>query len=510
MIDTRGGAEYKSFCEAMLFPSTASGGLYTFSTLPTLSKNQLIELSKLSYKELCEEIFSLLGLGIAKNDLQNALQTYDNFDNSNVPVEITKYDENLHILELYHGPTRAFKDMALQPFGSLMKSFSGDKRYLVLVATSGDTGPATLESFKGAKNIDVMCLYPRNGTSDVQRLQMVTQDSPNLKVIGVQGNFDDAQSALKSLLSDSEFNATLQQLHISLSAANSVNIGRIAFQIIYHIWAYMQLLRDEEISLDSSTHSAINIIVPSGNFGNILGAFYAKAMGVPINRLICASNPNKILYEFLTTGVYDIRTKNLIQSLSPAMDIIKSSNVERVLFALFGAQRTAQCMQSLNNEGMYALNAKELQTLQKHFSASFCTDAQCEELISESYANGYIIDSHTACGLKAYKDFKQSIRGKFVLCSTAEWSKFAPTIAKALQKSKGNPKVSKKTNDLGNPESISRFSDKQAIAFLQGLDSKITLHSNIASLFTKPITQSEELSMKELKPYIVNWLTQRR
>lgn len=509
MVDTRGTTDSKSFGEAVLSPSTISGGLYTFHTLPRLTHNQLIELSKLSYKELCEEIFLLLGLGIAKDVLQNALQTYENFDDTSTPVRLARYDENLSVLELYHGPTRAFKDMALQPFGSLIKSLSANKRYLVLVATSGDTGPATLESFKGAKNIDVVCLYPNNGTSDVQRLQMVTQDSPNLEVIGIQGNFDDAQNTLKALLNDEEFHATLQKLDISLSAANSVNIGRIAFQIIYHIWAYMELLRRKEVSLDNPTHSHINIIVPSGNFGNILGAFYAKTMGVPINRLICASNPNKILYEFVTTGVYDIRTKNLIQSLSPAMDIIKSSNVERVLFALFGAKRTAQYMCLLNDKGLYSLNKEELQTLQEHFSASFCTDEQCEELIRESYKNGYMLDSHTACGLKAYKDFKQKLDGKFVLCSTAEWSKFAPTIAKALYKGKQNAKDSNKSNDLGNPKEAGE-NDEQAIAFLQSLDSQITLHSSIASLFGKPIAQNNILSIKEVKPHIIKWLKQRR
>ena len=510
MIDTRSGGDYKSFCEAILSPSTASGGLYTFSALPTLHKNELVRLSKCSYKELCEEVFSLLGLDIPKGLLRDALQTYENFDDANTPVQLKRYDENLSVLELYHGPTRAFKDMALQPFGSLIKSLSTDKRYLILVATSGDTGPATLESFKDASNIDVVCLYPSKGTSDVQRLQMVTKDSPNLKVIGIQGNFDDAQSTLKALLGDDEFNATLQNLNISLSAANSVNIGRIVFQIVYHIWVYLELLRREEVSLENPAFSHINIIVPSGNFGNILGAFYAKVMGVPINRLICASNPNKILYEFLTTGVYDIMTKNLIQSLSPAMDIIKSSNVERVLFALFGAQRTAQCMQSLQKNGVYALDVKELQALQGYFSASFCTDEQCKGFIRESYAKGYVLDSHTACGLKAYKDFKQSMEGKFVLCSTAEWSKFAPTIAMALREDKEISKVSHKSNDLGKLKEINKYGDKEAIAFLQGLDSQVTLHSNISSLFDKPIAQSQELAIKEVKPHIIEWLTQRR
>jgi threonine synthase len=234
----------------------------------------------------------------------------------------------------------------LQPFGKILSSVAQkrEENYLILAATSGDTGPAALETFKNKKNIQVVCLYPANGTSDVQRLQMVTEDAPNLKVIGIKGNFDDAQAALKNLLVSSSFKETLEEKNISLSAANSVNFGRIIFQIIYHIHNYLELVRQDAISIGEKVY----LNVPSGNFGNVLGAFYAQKMGLPVEKLVISSNENNILTRLIQTGIYDIRASELKLTTSPAMDILKSSNVERVLFSLYGAVRTKDLMEDLS------------------------------------------------------------------------------------------------------------------------------------------------------------------
>lgn len=511
MTQTRGKGEKSDVCfaDALLNPSASFGGLYTFSTLPHLTPQMLQEFENLSYTELCKRVFEILGLGLDEGLLDFALQAYEGFDETSAPVRLAHYDENLSILELYHGPTRAFKDMALQPFGRLIQTLARGKQYLILVATSGDTGPATLESFAREQlgedySIKVVCLYPKDGTSDVQRLQMVTQDSANLKVLGIKGNFDDAQHTLKSLLQDSEFVKFLQDRGIALSAANSVNIGRVAFQIIYHIWAYCQLCKDGTLT----RMQPLNLIVPSGNFGNILGGFYAKKMGVPLGKLISASNANNILYDFITTGVYDIRHRQLLKTSSPAMDIIKSSNVERVLFELFGARRTKECMRSLQDNGVYALDSVELEALQRYFAASFCDDEQCKSLIAKSFAKGYLLDPHTACGIKAYEEFvkkgtqnqgqgtKGEMGEKFLLCSTAEWSKFAPTVAEALGAKSGTSTNGETSEGLG---------DKEAIEFILSLGGSLSPH--IAKVFDKPIVHKEVVEIPEVKRVIMQWLS---
>ena len=239
--------------------------------------------------------------------------------------------------ELYHGPTRAFKDMALQPFGAVLSAIAQkrNENYLIMAATSGDTGPAALETFKNKANVQVACMYPIGGTSDVQRLQMVTEDAENLKVIGVKGDFDDTQNALKRLLASDSFKKKLKEKNIHLSAANSVNFGRIIFQTIYHIHSYLELVRQNAIEMGENVY----LNVPSGNFGNALGGYYAMKMGLPVEKILIASNSNNILTQWISTGKYDLRTVSVIPTTSPAMDILISSNVERILFDMFGKDR---------------------------------------------------------------------------------------------------------------------------------------------------------------------------
>ncbi len=475
-IETRGNEEgfFKEvdFSYALLNPSASFGGLYVPKTLPLLDSDFLTKNSDISYKELCFKILKMFEIDIEDSVLKEALSLYDRFDEPSNPVPLVKIADDLFVSELYHGPTRAFKDMALQPFGHILShlALKSGQKYLILAATSGDTGPATLDTFSDKENIQVVCIYPDGGTSDVQRLQMVTQEGKNLKVIGIHGNFDDAQSALKSLLSSKSFKEELKKKHISLSAANSVNFGRIILQIIYHVKSYLELIRQGEIK----SGERIYITVPSGNFGNALGAYYAKKMGLPIEKILIASNANNVLTDLILKGKYDIRDKKLILTNSPAMDILKSSNVERVLFDKFGGERTHALMKSLNEQNYYELTKEELKELREDFDAVFSDDAFGQEMIREYAQKGYVLDPHTATCFKADKELrKESIKN--VICSTAQWTKFAPTMLNALNQD------SKKYSDLEALKSASNELNIEITPSVIALFDKKILHDKIVS-----------------------------
>ncbi|MDD6055418.1 MAG: threonine synthase [Helicobacteraceae bacterium] len=482
-LGTRGGEDLGlTFKDAVLNPNASFGGLYTIKNLPHFDIDEIRNLSKLSYGELTRIIFNKLGLSVDRELLEEALELYNNFDDPSTPAPLVQVTPNLQIQKLYCGPTRAFKDMALQPFGTLFSGFLREDKfnnqYLILVATSGDTGPATLASFANKPNIKVVCIYPHNGTSDVQRLQMTTTDADNIAVFGINGDFDTAQNLLKNMLKNPQFNAILHSKNISLSAANSVNFGRVAFQIIYHIYSSLQNFK---------THGQkIHIIVPSGNFGNALGAFYAMKMGFPIERIWVASNANNVLSEFINSGVYDISQKTLQKTYSPAMDILKSSNIERILYALFDEGRTRELMESLENTGQYCLQKEELLWIHQYFSATSCDDSYCLETIKKYAKQKYIIDPHTACGFKAYEEIsKKYPNAKCVLCSTAEWTKFAPTLAKAL--------------DLGN------LSDKEALEKIAETY-HLAIPAQITNLFDKEEKHKLVINTQELESTILEWL----
>ncbi|MDD5405722.1 MAG: threonine synthase [Sulfurovaceae bacterium] len=432
-IETRGNdgikAKYVTFSEAILSPSASFGGLYVPEQLTDLNEDFINQHLNSSYKVLALDFLTKCNIDIDNDTLQKALARYDAFDDANNPVPVVQIEDDCFVSELYHGPTRAFKDMALQPFGYILSSLASkrNENYLIMAATSGDTGPATLETFKNQANVKVACLYPDGGTSDVQRLQMVTEDASNLFVFGVKGDFDDTQNALKSLLASEDFNETLRAKNIKLSAANSVNFGRIIFQIIYHIHSYIVLLRDNKIAMGDK----IYLVVPSGNFGNALGAYYAKKMGLPIAKILISSNQNNILTDWITTGAYDLTTRNLVHTISPAMDILKSSNVERILFDKFGSVRTKELMDDLASNGKYYLTSDELKILKEDFDASFSSDDECEAVIGEYAKKGYIMDPHTATCIRAYKTLREQ-NLPTVVYSTAEWTKFSPTVSRAL------------------------------------------------------------------------------
>jgi len=472
-IQTRGFDKTKpqtvTFSQAILSPIASFGGLYVPQTLPELGLEFLNKHLNSSYKELASDLLSRFEIDIEQSVIDEALNLYDKFDNPSNPVPVVKVKEDLYVSELYHGPTRAFKDMALQPFGHILSAVAQkrDENYLILAATSGDTGPAALETFKNKKNIQVACMYPANGTSDVQRLQMVTEDANNLKVIGINGNFDDAQAALKNLLSSPSFEATLKEKNISLSAANSVNFGRIIFQIIYHIHNYLELVRQDATKIGDKVY----LNVPSGNFGNVLGAYYAMLMGLPVEKLIIASNDNNILTRLIQTGVYDMRDQELILTTSPAMDILKSSNVERVLFGLYGAERTRELMNDLDTKGIYTLTVNELSQLQEIFVADYCSDKQGKEYIKSTFNDGYLMDPHTATCFKAYESCATK-NIPTIIYSTAEWTKFSPVIANALT-GEANAK------DETALKAISKEANVEIPAMINELFSKKVVHGSV-------------------------------
>ena len=432
-IETRGNDGTRpynvSFSQAILSPIASFGGLYVPLKLPDLGQVFLEKHLNSSYKVMAMDMLRSFDIDIDKDVLYEALDLYDKFDDSSNPVPVVKVQENLYVSELYHGPTRAFKDMALQPFGLVLSSIAQKKNenYLILAATSGDTGPAALETFKNRANVQVACLYPDGGTSDVQRLQMVTEDAANLKVIGIKGDFDDAQNALKALLDSDSFKAKLKEDHISLSAANSVNFGRIIFQIIYHIHSYLELIRQGEAKMGEKVY----LNVPSGNFGNALGGYYAMKMGLPVEKIIIASNENNVLTRLINDGKYDLRDSSVVSTTSPAMDILKSSNVERILFDMFGSARTKELMTSLQEKNTYELSSDELYTIQTVFSADFCNGDEGKEYIKKAFESGYLMDPHTATCFKAHETCATK-NIKTIAYSTAEWTKFSPTIANAL------------------------------------------------------------------------------
>jgi threonine synthase len=486
-IETRGNdgknpAEV-TFSQAILSPIASFGGLYVPCELPALGKEFLEKHLNSSYKELAKDMLTRFQIDIDGAVIDEALALYDKFDDASNPVPVVKVKNDLYVSELYHGPTRAFKDMALQPFGVVLSSIAQKRgeNYLILAATSGDTGPAALETFKNRSNVQVACLYPDGGTSDVQRLQMVTEDAANLKVIGINGVFDDAQNALKHLLASERFKAELKEKNILLSAANSVNFGRIIFQIIYHIHSYLELVRQEAIVMGEKVY----LNVPSGNFGNALGGYYAMKMCVPVEKIIIASNENNVLTRLINLGKYDLNGHGVVSTTSPAMDILKSSNVERILYDMFGDKRTKELMGDLDSKNVYELTAEELATLQEVFAADYCNGDEGKKYIKDTFESGYLMDPHTATCFKAYETCatKEYVT---IAYSTAEWTKFSPTIVNAL------------TGELD-------ARDEDALQAISQ-EAKLPIPPMIAGLFSKEVVQSTVIEKDQIEEEILKFL----
>ena len=485
---TRGNPETDrseiTFSEAILSPMADRGGIFSPVRLVALPSDFLQSNLNSGYKKLASRLLEHVGIDIADQVITRALTLYDEFDDHQNPVPVVKVTDNIYVSELFHGPTRAFKDMALQPFGVLLSHLaqSRDEHYLILTATSGDTGPAALDTFRNKPNIKVACLYPHGGTSDVQRLQMVTESADNLRVIGINGNFDDAQAALKTLLSSDVFKGRLKEQAISLSAANSVNFGRIIFQMLYQFHSYLELVRSNAISLGDP----VVLHIPSGNFGNALGAYYARQMGLPVEKIVIASNANNVLTEWIHTGCYDLSKRELIATTSPAMDILKSSNVERVLFDQFGAERTAQLMAQLDSDGKYQLNDEETAKIQGIFDAEFCSDEEVLDLVDRYQQQGYLMCPHTATCFKACESENYKDRLNLVY-ATAEWTKFAPVMAQALTGEE----------NLRDQVALESVADKAGV--------EVT--PSIHGLFDKTIAQTTVVDKQDIEKTVLNFLS---
>ncbi|MBQ1995523.1 MAG: threonine synthase, partial [Clostridia bacterium] len=349
------------------------------------------------------------------------------------PVKKIKEGEN--ILELWRGPTCAFKDMALQLLPYLLtvsaKKTVADKTIVILVATSGDTGKAALEGFKDVPGTKIMVFYPDDGVSPMQKLQMTTQAGENVAVSAIKGNFDDAQSGVKKIFTDKEVAKKLSENGMMFSSANSINWGRLVPQIVYYVSAYCDMIENGEIK----NGDEMNVVVPTGNFGNILAAYYAKKMGVPVGKLICASNANNVLTDFLKTGVYD-RNRKFFTTTSPSMDILISSNLERLLFHLADEndETIAKWMNELSNEGKYEVTADVKEKVLTLFDAGCCDDEETKETIGKTYENGYLLDTHTAVAVKVYRDYVLETGDKTptVIASTANPYKFSAAVLKAV------------------------------------------------------------------------------
>ena len=513
LVSTRDFSQKADLSYALLNPSASGGGLFSPERLPFLSEDFFKQCEDLSYKQIALKIIESFDFDVSSEVFEDALKRYDKFENPACPVQIKKLSENVYILELYHGPTLAFKDMALQPFGALLKSIakSRNEKFLIMCATSGDTGPATLEAFADDENVKAVCLYPQGGTSEIQRQQMVKQNAANLKILGVRGNFDDTQRALKSLLADDDFRNELARANLNLSAANSVNFGRILFQIIYYIYASIYFSKHGVLSSEQnlkqsdqcracgknfgavagasgaesakqgSKFNTFDVIVPSGNFGNALGAYFAKKMGAKIGKIKITSNANNILTELFTSGIYDLRNRELIRTISPAMDILVSSNVERLLSDMFGDARTSELMQSLARDKFYKLSTSELAKLQEIFEADFCDDAQCAKFIKQESNRGVLIDPHTATCFKLLDENRLNL-----VVSTAKWIKFTPSMIGAI---KGRA-----------------CEDERADMIALSKEFRSDIPPQISRLFSAPQVHSSVVEQSEIKNAIMEWI----
>ena len=370
-----------------------------------------------------------------EEELKNCIaRAYDGkFDTEEI-APLVKVD-NTYYLELFHGATIAFKDMALSILPHLLttsaKKNNVKNEIVILTATSGDTGKAALAGFADVEGTKIIVFYPKNGVSKVQELQMVTQKGANTFVVAIHGNFDCAQSGVKAIFENKELAKELDHAGFQFSSANSINIGRLVPQIVYYVYAYAKLLQNEEIT----EGEAINVVVPTGNFGNILAAYFAKQMGIPIDKLICASNENKVLFDFFQTGVYD-KNREFILTNSPSMDILISSNLERLIYMIAGqdAEKNSELMQALKSKGVYELT-DEMKANLDDFAAGYATEAEVRETIAEVYKKtGYVIDTHTAVAAKVYKTYQEASKDekKTVIASTASPYKFARSVMTAI------------------------------------------------------------------------------
>ena len=410
------------------------GGLFVPVSIPKLPVS-LGELKEMTYQEIAYTVMKEFLTDFTEEELKSCIaKAYDSkFDTEEI-APLAKV-EDAYYLELFHGATIAFKDMALSILPHLLttsaKKNQVKNEIVILTATSGDTGKAALAGFADVEGTKIIVFYPKNGVSRVQELQMVTQKGDNTSVVAIHGNFDNAQSGVKAMFENKELEKELNEAGYQFSSANSINIGRLVPQVVYYVYAYAKLLQNEEIAEDEE----INVVVPTGNFGNILAAYYAKNMGIPIAKLICASNENKVLYDFFQTGTYD-RNREFVLTTSPSMDILISSNLERLIYKISGedARKDTDLMTELKTKGSYAITG-EMKANLADFAAGYATEEQVAKTIHDIYEDtGYVMDTHTAVAATVYKAYKEDSKDdrKTVIASTASPYKFAGSVMSAI------------------------------------------------------------------------------
>ena len=476
-ISTRGNYQAVKSAEAIQLGMVPTGGLFVPQEVPQLEQDEIYDWQESSYQEIAQQVLSKFLTDYSREELEKLVnQAYneDNFAKSEIAPLVNLEDEE-YILELWHGPTAAFKDMALQLMPHLLQAAIDkvdlDEDVVILVATSGDTGKAALEGFKNLEGIDIIVFYPEDGVSKIQEYQMITTEGDNTAVVAVEGNFDDCQSTVKEVFGDQEFKELLKQSGYRFSSANSINWGRLVPQIIYYFAAYAYLLKDNKIEPGEE----INISVPTGNFGNILAGYYAHSMGLPVNKFICASNDNKVLTDFLSTGVYDIN-REFKKTISPSMDILISSNLERFLFEMtdHDAEKINEWYQQLQAEGKFEIDDETKDKINNLFVGDYATEAETKETIKEVYeTDDYLLDPHTAVGVKSYRKVVDELSDEkiAIIDSTANPYKFSRAVLEALTGEKREEK-----DDFAVLEELQELTEQEVHRALQGLDERKIRH----------------------------------
>lgn len=472
---------------------SVEGGLFVPNEIPKITLEEIDMLADMNYSERATFIFKKYLTDFTDVEIKyctdNAYNT-DNFENESI-IELSHLFDGTYMLELWHGPTCAFKDMALQILPYFLttsaKKINLNKKIVILVATSGDTGKAALEGFKDIEGTQILVFYPENGVSPMQKRQMTTQDGENVDVCAINGNFDDCQNGVKEILTDNDIKAKLEEEALIFSSANSINWGRLVPQIVYYVSAYVTLAKDKEIELGEK----INVVVPTGNFGNILAAYYSKKMGLPINKLICASNVNNVLTDFINTGVYD-RNREFYATSSPSMDILISSNLERLLYHFTGDndKQISEWYASLSSTGIYEVTEDVKKILQEEFFAGYSDDEQTKDTIRAIYNQySYTCDTHTAVAVKVYNDYKNKTndKTKTIIASTASPYKFSASVLKAIDKG-------------------SEVSDEYEMIERLNELSKFEIPESLAELKNKKVKYTNSIEKAEMKGYVLKEL----
>ncbi len=479
---TRGHGGKVTASQAILKGLAEDGGLFVPETIPALDKS-LRELSEMTYQQVAYEVMKLFLTDFTKEELENCInRAYDSKFDTEVIAPLA-YAEGAYYLELFHGATIAFKDMALSILPHLMitsaRKNNIKNEIVILTATSGDTGKAALAGFADVEGTRIIVFYPKNGVSPIQEKQMVTQKGANTLVVGIKGNFDDAQTGVKKMFGDKDLEKELAGKGFQFSSANSINIGRLVPQIVYYVYSYAQLLKEEKIT----DGEAINVVVPTGNFGNILAAFYAKNMGLPIAKLICASNTNKVLYDFFESGDYD-RNREFHLTTSPSMDILISSNLERLIYRIAGnsAERNNELMSDLASKGIYSITDEEKKGL-KDFYGGFADEKQTADEIARVYkACGYVMDTHTAVASAVYHQYEEKTGDKAVtvIASTASPFKFTRSVMNAI-----DPKYDA-MDDFTLIDELSKIANVEIPQAIEDIRSAPVVHDHVCEINEMP------------------------